>query len=75
MSKIVFSPGEDKIHIFVPPCNVLYLGCDETFLRACIYKLKISWTLLNSLLFIVLSSYDKTFFLLYVYFIASRQAT
>ena len=24
VSKILFSPREDKIHIFKPPCNVIY---------------------------------------------------
>ena len=24
-SKILFSPREDKIHIFKPPCNVLFI--------------------------------------------------
>ena len=23
--KILFSPLEDKIHIFAPPCNILYI--------------------------------------------------
>ena len=25
VSKILFSPREDKIHIFKPPCNVLFI--------------------------------------------------
>ncbi len=25
MSEILFSPREDKIHIFKPPCNVLFI--------------------------------------------------
>ena len=25
VSKILFSPGEDKIHIFKSPCNVLFI--------------------------------------------------
>ena len=25
VSKILFSPQEDKIHIFTPPCNILYM--------------------------------------------------
>ena len=27
--KILFSPIENNIHIFVPPCNMLYIGIDQ----------------------------------------------
>ena len=31
--KILFLPLEHKIHIFSPPCNILYLPCDLPFKR------------------------------------------
>ena len=31
MSKILFSPLEDKIHIFKPPCNILYIQYNITY--------------------------------------------
>ena len=27
--KILFCPFENKIHIFAPPCNILYIFCKE----------------------------------------------
>ena len=71
--KILFSPLEDKIHIFVPPCNILYLFHDIisnksiisvllwywTF--ACIYS-QVGWQMfITKIFFIIIHSTERRY--------------